>query len=649
LIWRTLFAQRFKSMQFSDETRDHRDFGAVPNAAIELDVRIMATSDLHANILAWDYHANRPSDQIGLARVATLIRAARVEQPQSLLFDNGDFLHGNEMGDYLAETTPVLRSGRPLRTHPMIAAMNALDYDAAALGNHEFGYGLGFLRRSLLAADFPIVCSNLYFKPTRAEALSLPYVILVRDMKDRAGNPHRLRIGVLGFLPPQTMLWEHRYLKSRASVADIVSSARELVPLLRAKGADLVIALSHSGIGTEGRTMGAENASAALAQLPGIDAVIAGHTHMVFPTETERDLHGKPVVMPGFHGSHLGVIDLRLVRQPSGWHVRGFHSEVRPIARRSSRVGRMEPLVPDDPRIAALAAPAHQILLLRSEAQLGYTPLPLNSFFALVSDCAALRVVARAQAEHVAGALRGRPEQVLPLLSAVAPFKAGGRGGPENYTDVPIGPFLARHVSDHYIHPNNICALRLTGAEVALWLERSVSLYHQITPGARDVDLLNDSFPSFNFDMIDGLSYQIDLSQPPHFDAVGTVLDPTARRIRDLRYLGAPVQADQIFVLATNSYRASGGIGFAGASLSRLIYDTPTSNRRVLADFLREGGAPQPEDAVPRWQFAPMPETSVLFESAPEAAGHLDEVPHLRLEALEIAPSGFRRFRLWLG
>jgi 2',3'-cyclic-nucleotide 2'-phosphodiesterase / 3'-nucleotidase len=636
-------------MNFSDEAQGYRDFGAAPNAKVELDLRIMATSDLHANILAWDYHANRASDQVGLARVATLIRAARAEQPQSLLFDNGDFLHGNVMGDYLAETTPVLRSGRPLRTHPMIAAMNALEYDAAALGNHEFGYGLGFLRRSLLAADFPIVCSNLYFKPTRGEPLSLPYVMLVRDVKDRSGHTHRLRIGVLGFLPPQTMLWEHRYLKSRASVADIVSSAKELAPLLRSKGADLVIALSHSGIGAVGRVTGAENASAALAQLAGIDAVIAGHTHLVFPTDTQRDLHGKPVVMPGFHGSHLGVIDLKLVREPSGWHVSDFHSEARPIARRQPRQGGIEALVADDPQIAALAAPAHQILLLRSEAQLGYTPLPLNSFFALVNDCAALRLVARAQSEHVAQALQGRPEQHLPLLSAVAPFKAGGRGGPENYTDVPIGPFLARHVSDHYIHPNNICALRLSGEEVALWLERSVSLYNQIPPGARDAVLLNDTFPSFNFDVIDGLSYQIDLSQPAQFDAIGTVLDPTARRIRDLRYQGQPVRPDQIFVLATNSYRAAGGIGFAGASVSRLVYDTPTSNREVLSEFLRRGGEPRLEDAVPRWGFRAMPDTSVLFESAPKAAAHLAEVAHLRLEPLEIAESGFRRFRLWLG
>ena len=158
--------------------------------------------------------------------------------------------------------------------------------------------------------------------------------------------------------------------------------------------------------------------------------MVAGHTHLVFPTETERDLHGKPVVMPGFYGSHLGVIDLRLVRSSSGWHVHGFHSEARPISRRCPITSRIEALVADDPKIAAFALPAHQILLRRSEARIGYSPLPLNSFFALVSDCAALRVVARAQAEHVAQALRGRPERDLPLLSAVAPSRLAGVAAP---------------------------------------------------------------------------------------------------------------------------------------------------------------------------------------------------------------------------
>jgi 2',3'-cyclic-nucleotide 2'-phosphodiesterase / 3'-nucleotidase len=615
----------------------------------DLDLRILATSDLHANLLAWDYHGNRPSDQVGLARVATLIRKARAEQPQSLLFDNGDFLHCTELGDYLAETTPVLRSGRPLRTHPMIAATNLLGYDAATLGNHEFGFGLGFLRRSLAATNFPVVCSNLFFKPTRGKPLSLPSLMLERRLQDRSGKSHLLRIGVLGFLPPQTMIWEGRYLKSRASVADIVSSARELVPVLRAQGADLIIALSHSGLETELATAARENASSALAGICGIDAVIAGHTHLVFPTETRSDIAGKPVVMPGFYGSHLGVIDLQLRQGAMGWVVVGFNAEARPISRRSPQTGQVEALVQDDREIAQLVGPAQDVLLERNEAVLGETPIPLTSYFALATDVAAVRLVARPQADHVAKALAGRAEANLPLLSAAAPFKAGGRGGPENFTAVAPGPLRKRHLGDLYCHPNSICALRVTGRDLLLWLERSVSLYHQITPGARDAPLVDPRFPSFNFDLIDGLTYQIDLSQPARFDPLGAVKDPQAQRICDLRYRGEALQPDQRFALATNSYRAAGGIGFAGAAPSNLIYEGRVSNRKVLADFLAKGATPLPEDAIPRWRFKPMADTSVVFDTSPAAVHHLAEVEHLPLEPLALTETGFRRFRLWLG
>lgn len=616
-------------------------------ASSVLDLRILATSDLHANLLAWDYHANRPCPQRGLARLATLIHAARAEHPQNLLFDNGDFLHGTALGDYIAETTQSSRSGRPLHSHPMIAAMNALRYDAVTLGNHEFGHGLGFLRRSLAAARFPIVSSNLYFKPTRGKPLSAPFLLLDRSFHDRAGKAQKLKIGVLGFLPPQTMTWERRYLKSRAAVDDIVTSARSLLPLLRDAGADIVIALSHSGISAGSMGGRDENASTALAQLSGIDVVIAGHTHLVFPTPQHRDLAGKPAVMPGFFGSHLGVIDLALQKSPQGWLVVRHHAETRPISRRDPATGQAQPLVADDSAIAALAAPAHSALLGRADAEIGHSDLPLNTYFALLTETPALTLVARAQVARLAKGLHGTAYQALPILSAVAPFKAGGRGGPDNYTDIPAGALRARHANDLYIHPNSLVAVQVSGNEVAAWLERSASMFHQILPGAQDVPLIDDQFPSFNFDVIHGLSYRIDLSQPPRFDCYGSEINPAARRIVDLRHNGAPLLPDQVFVLATNSYRAAGGAGFAGADPARLIYEGHESNREVLAHFLRDGGQPQPLPQ-PAWGFAALPDSAVVFDASPSAADHLAEVPHLHITPLGLNADGFRRFRLRL-
>ncbi|MES2435299.1 MAG: bifunctional 2',3'-cyclic-nucleotide 2'-phosphodiesterase/3'-nucleotidase [Pseudomonadota bacterium] len=611
-----------------------------------IDLRILATSDLHANLLAWDYHTSRPCPQRGLARTATLIHKARFERPQSLLFDNGDFLHGTVLGDFIAETTPLLRSGRPLHAHPMIAAMNALDYDGVALGNHEFGHGLGFLRRSLAATRFPIVCSNLYFKPTRGAPLAAPYLLLHRDLRDRHGKLHRVKIGVLGFIPPQTTVWEKRYLKSRASVDDIISSARHLVPELRARGADLIIALSHSGIGEELAEPGAENASSALAEIDGIDVVIAGHTHLTFPTTARRDLAGKPAVMPGFFGSHLGVIDLTLRHSGKGWRIAAFGAELRPVSKRDPVNGQVEALVADDAAIVEIARPTHEALLARTDIEIGHSPIPLNSHFALLTQSPPLALVAAAQADHLARVLKGTALAGLPLLSAVAPFKAGGRGGPENYTDIAAGPLLARHVSDLYIHPNSLSCLRVSGQDLTDWLERAVSLYHQITPSAVDAALIDEEFPSFNFDVIHGLSYQIDLAEAPRFNTYGRVIAADARRIRDLRYQGEPVRPEQMFALATNSYRAAGGVGFPGTGTAQVVYEGSETNRDVLANYLRGGAVPAP--TLPDWRFLPMPGSTVTLDLSPNAADHLVEVPHLRLEPLAQLATGFRRFRLYL-
>lgn len=629
-----------------DSFANERGAGAGIYGSAVIDLRILATSDLHANLLAWDYHTSRPCPQRGLARTATLIHKARFERPQNLLFDNGDFLHGTVLGDFIAESTPTLRSGRPLHAHPMIAAMNALDYDAVALGNHEFGHGLGFLRRSLAATRFPVVCSNLYFKPTRGAPLAAPYLLLHRDLRDRHGKLHRLKIGVLGFIPPQTTVWEKRYLKSRASVDDITASARHLVPELRARGADLIIALSHSGIGTPGDEPGAENASSALAQIDGIDVIIAGHTHLTFPSASQPNLAGKPAVMPGFFGSHLGVIDLALRATPKGWRLASFGAEVRAISQRDPVTGAVAALVADDAAIAELARPAHQALLARSDDTVGHSPIPLHSHFALLTQSPPLALVAAAQADHLRRVLVDTPLADLPLLSAVAPFKAGGRGGPENYTDIATGPLLARHISDLYIHPNSLSCLRLSGQDLADWLERSVSLYRQILPGSCDSALIDEDFPSFNFDTIHGLSYQIDLAAPPRFNTFGRVIAPAARRIQNLRHQGRPVDPDQMFALATNSYRAAGGAGFAGTGGAQVVYDGPDNNREVLAAYLRRGA--QPAQAPVDWQFLPMPGSSVTIDLNANAANHLAEVPHLRLEPLAQLPTGFRRFRLYL-
>ncbi|MBE7213125.1 MAG: metallophosphoesterase, partial [Gluconacetobacter diazotrophicus] len=305
-------------------------------------LRLLETSDLHMFARDYDYYRDRQDDTVGLAKVATLVAAARAEAPNSLLFDNGDILQGNPLGDYVALKQPLPSRER---VHPMFRAMNLLGYDAGTLGNHEFNYGLPFLDAALAGAEFPFVCANL--KHVDGTDYLKPYVVLDRRVRDESGAEHVLRVGVLGLVTPQIMVWDQTHLAGKVQAPDIVDTARRYVPELRER-CDLLVVLSHSGISGAPRRGGDENASLFLAEVPGIDVIFTGHEHRVFPGPFFADqgagvdaargtLHGVPAVMPGFWGSHLGVIDLELRRDAAGarpWRVAGFHVEARPIYRR---------------------------------------------------------------------------------------------------------------------------------------------------------------------------------------------------------------------------------------------------------------------------------------------------------------------------
>ena len=612
-------------------------------------LRILATSDLHMHLAPWDYLADQPSPAVGLARTASLIAQARAEVAECLLLDNGDFLQGSPLGDLIA-----LGSGSA--PNPMITVMNHLSYDAATLGNHEFSHGLPYLIQALDQAAFPIVSANIFHAahdPTGGDVpFRPPWVIVTRTLTVN-DQPTPLRIGLIGFAPPQLVLWEHQHIAGQISTRDILQAADLEVPRLRAAGADLVIALAHTGIGADQAEPCMENASAALAALDGIDALIMGHTHQTFPSSGFRaagsvdpqagTLSGKPAVMPGFFGGHLGVIDLWLTHDGARWQIMRHTSVLRAIAQRDC-AGRVAALVASDPEVEALAAPAHARTRDCARARVAGNSRRMDSYFALVMACAPLRLVAQAQAVQVIRALDGTCHAGLPVLSAVAPFRAGGRSGPDNYTVLPIGDVQMRHLSDLYIHPNTLTAIEISGAELGCWLERSASLFHQITPGLPDQPLIDPDFPSFNFDCIEGVTYRIDLSQPARHDARGGLINPNARRIRQLRFQSRAVAADDRFVLATNSYRTGGGSGFAGAELDRVILSTGLLVRDVLHDFITAQGC-SPAKGRANWRFGAMPGTSVIFPSAPAAADHL---PNRHIEPLETTADGFRRFRLHL-
>jgi 2',3'-cyclic-nucleotide 2'-phosphodiesterase / 3'-nucleotidase len=619
-------------------------------------LRLMETTDLHVHVYPYDYYADRPIDTVGLSRIAAIVRDIRAEAANSLLLDNGDFLQGNPMGDYIAYERGMAEGDM----HPVIAAMNAVGVEASTLGNHEFNYGLDFLAKSLAGADFPVVCANIASRagatPRDDTTLLPPYVVLDRMLTDGAGQTHPIRIGVIGAVPPQVMNWDRRHLEGNVTARDIVAAVAAFVPQMREEGCDIIVALSHSGIAGARHEDGMENAAVPLAAIPGIDAVMTGHLHRVFPgpdfagmaaVDAEAGtIHGKPAVMAGFWGSHLGLIDLLLERDGAGWRVAGSESAVRPIYRREEDRS-ITPLAADDAEVLASAAPEHAATLAYVRRAVGRTDAPLHSYFALVADDPSVQIVSQAQVWYVARMLEGTGHAGLPILSAAAPFKAGGRGGPDYYTDVAAGNVAIKNVADLYLYPNTVRAVRVTGAQLRGWLERSAGIFNRIEPGSRDAELLNPAFPSYNFDVIDGVTYRIDLSQPNRFDVDGNEVDPAARRIAELEWQGQPVADDMEFVIATNNYRASGGGSFPGADGSTIVFEGPDTNRDVLVRYIVEQGTISPS-ADANWGFMPMPGTTVTFPTGPGAAAYADDVTGVALEPAGETAEGFMVYRIRL-
>lgn len=629
-----------------------RGLRADPKAK-QVTLRLMATTDLHVHVLAYDYYADKPSEHVGLERTAELIAQARHEVPDALLFDNGDFLQGNPMGDFIARNPDF--ATHPV--HPVFAAMNQLGYQAATLGNHEFNYGLGFLAEALKGANFPIVSANIVSRQGVSANLDVtlvpPYILLDRVLADGNGHLHPLRIGVIGFAPPQIMQWDRGHLEGRLTARDIVDAATDWVPQMKAAGADVIVALAHSGIGPTDGVEDAENAASRLALVPGIDAIICGHSHMVFPAQDfpafegvdalRGTLFGKPAVMPGFYGSHLGVIDLLLDFGPEGWRVMDSTSEARPISGQISalqtELGQTE--------LGQSVVNAHQRTLEYTRRAVGQNGRALHSYFAALGANTATRIVADAQAAYVRSALQGRPEADLPLLSGAAPFKAGGRGGPQNYTFMAAGDLAMRNIADLYIFPNTIAALRITGAQVLEWLENAVGIFSQLRADAPDQLLLDTDFPLYNFDMIFDLDIEIDLSAPARYDRHGQMRDASAQRIRRVLWQSQPLDPAAEFILATNSYRASGCGGFAGANPAQTI----NVGRKAIRDLLLDYVAAQDPLAAPEgvgWHFTPLSGVTAIFSTAPKAMAYLGEIATLRPVYMYDCLEGFACFRLTL-
>jgi 2',3'-cyclic-nucleotide 2'-phosphodiesterase/3'-nucleotidase len=629
-----------------------RQFSAVSSrsssSAPHLGLRLLCTTDLHGHVWPFDYQTDTETPTRGLAALAPLIHAARAESRNSLLLDCGDILQGTALADW------AVSPAHADRTHPMISAMNRLGYDAAGLGNHDFNYGLPPLRRALDDARFPIVCANLVTalgaKARDDIPFTPPWVILTRQLTDDTGQSHTLRIGVIGTAPPQTLIWDAQVLRGALAARDAVRAVKAHLPDLKAAGCDLVIALSHAGLGKPKPCDMAEDTSRALASLPGIDVILTGHSHRRFPgpdfagldnvNAAAGTIAGKPAAMAGAFGSDLATLDLDLEKSSKGWTI--AHSRV------ALRTLGTTPGLPD-PDILAATECAHTATRVKMREVVGHTRTRLHSVFAMAGPSPALTLLAQAQMARAQALVRGSPLADLPMLSAVAPFKHGGPNGPTGFVDIAPGPLLHRHMVELSPFPNQLCAMAVTGAHLRAWLERVAAAYLTVPHGAVDAPLLNPVAAAYTFDEIHGLNYTFDLSQPGAWDArTGAALPgpATPTRLTALTYRGRPVQPTDRFCLATSSYRASGGGGFAMIPRDTPRLQTSETLRDILTAHVRACG-PIAMAQGPLFDFVPLGATA-LVNTAPHVTDDRHGDPGRPMQSLGLDAHGFHTFRLTL-
>ncbi|WP_394243619.1 bifunctional 2',3'-cyclic-nucleotide 2'-phosphodiesterase/3'-nucleotidase [Vibrio astriarenae] len=599
---------------------------AGPAMADTIKLRIIETTDIHTNVMDYDYYRDAPSKQIGLSRAATLVKEARAEVENSVLVDNGDLIQGSPMGDYMAA-----KGVKPGDIHPVYKAMNLMDYDVANIGNHEFNFGLDFLAATLEGANFPYISANVYDKKT-GEHYFKPYLIQPYQFKDENGKEHKVNVGYIGFVPPQIMVWDKANLEGQVFAQDIKESAEQLVPEMKAQGADVIIAIPHSGISTDPYKQGAENSTFYLSEVEGIDAIAFGHAHAVFPSSDFANIQGIDVekgqvngvtaVMPGRWGSHVGIMDLVLKQSDGSWSVVDGRAEARAIYNKSEQ----KSLAAADQAIVAAVADDHKGTRDFVNLPIGKASDVMYSFLALVQDDPTIQIVNLAQTDYVERMIQGDPDlDGIPVLSAAAPFKVGGRkNDPNNFTEVESGQLTFRNAADLYLYPNTLVALKVTGHEVKEWLECSAGQFNTIDANSRDPqNLINwDDFRTYNFDVIDGVEYQIDVTQPAKYDGGCNVINETSERIVNLTFQGKPIDTKQDFIIATNNYRAFSN-AFPGTGEEFIAFEAPDENRTVLSNYISRVSAEKGEvlpSADNNWSFAPIKTDTTLdirFETSP--------------------------------
>ncbi|MFD3625883.1 bifunctional metallophosphatase/5'-nucleotidase [Streptomyces sp. NPDC058698] len=537
---------------------------------------VMGTTDLHGHVFNWDYfkdaeYTDPAGNAQGLARVSTLVNQVRKEKGRShtLLLDAGDTIQGTPLTYYYAKVDPITAEGGPV--HPMAQAMNAIGYDAVALGNHEFNYGIETLRKFEEQCDFPLLGANALDAKTLKPAFP-PYFMRTFHVK---GAPP-VKVAVLGLTNPGIAIWDKAYVQGKLTFPGLEEQAAEWVPKLRSMGADVVVVSAHSGSsGTSSygdQLPYVENAAANVARrVPGIDAILVGHAHVEIPElRVVNEETGREVVLsePLCYAERLSLFDFELVFERGRWRVESVTASLRDAA-----------TVEDDPVITRLLRDEHAQVVEYVNQVVGSATETLTTVEARYKDAPIIDLISKVQEDVVRAALAGTEYASLPVLSQASPFS--------RTSEIPAGEVTIRDLSGLYVYDNTLVAKLMTGAQVRAYLEYSAEYFAQTPAGAPvDVGTLTNAGgrPDYNYDYVSGLRYEIDIARP------------AGSRIRDVTYDGAALDDAQRFVFAVNNYRANGGGAFPHVASAPELWAESTEIRTRIAEWATEKGVLDPAD-----------------------------------------------------
>ncbi len=521
--------------------------------ATHAQVTILGTTDVHGHIYPTDYYTDRPAP-LGLAKIATMIETARIGAPHLILVDSGDTIQGSPLEYYhnRVDNAPV---------DPMMLVMNYLHYDAMAVGNHDYNYGLAVQTKAHGEARFPWLSANTY-RVGASDPAFQPYIIRVVD---------GVRVGVLGLTTPDIPYWDdasdYAGLEFRPSVAE----ARKWVAILRGKEhADVVVIAMHMGIDRDLGTgnplpqLPNENGAIAIAmEVPGVDVIFMGHTHKDVPSLT---VNGVLLTQAYLWGQRLARADLYLSRVPGGpWTVWAKSATTIPVTARTEA----------DPEVLRLASDSHKATQEWLERKIGTSAAELAEEDAQIRDNAIMNLVQRAELDT------GKAD-----VAFASPLNLAAR--------IHKGPVSVRDLYGIYVYDNSMVVVELTGAQLKAALEHSAVRFRPYQPGKSASELLDSNRWPYDFDTAAGVTYVMDLRRP------------LGDRIRDLKYQGAPIDPNRKFRVATTNYRVNGGGGFTMIKAAPVLYRSADEIRNLMIEWV-ERHHDIPTEPMNNWHIIPAP------------------------------------------